>query len=79
MQYIKGYSFNTEEEVLAKINEINTHYGIPISPEEGTQNWCWYNEHIDGFYYIIEDDSISQFFGEPIDILIPSINITESI
>ena len=72
MQYIKGYSFNTEEEVLAKINEINTHYGIPVSTEEGTQNWCWYKEHADGFYYIIEDDSISQFFTESTEIEEPT-------
>ena len=73
MQYIKGYSFNTEEEVLAKINEINTHYGIPVSPDADTQNWCWYTEHADGFYYIVADDTISQFFGEAVDIQEPEI------
>jgi hypothetical protein len=73
MPYIKGYKFNTEEEVLTKISEINTHYGIPVSTEEGTQNWCWYSEHADGFYYIVADDTISQFFGEALDIQEPEI------
>jgi hypothetical protein len=74
MAYINGYSFNTEEEVLAKINEINNHYGIPTSAESSTQNWCWYKEHIDGFYYIIEDETISQFFTETTEIEEPEIN-----
>jgi len=72
MQYIKGYRFETESDVLDKINEINTHYGIPVTPDSDTQNWCWYKEHIDGFYYIVADETISQFFEEPIDIEEPS-------
>jgi hypothetical protein len=73
MPYIKGYRFETESDVLDKISEINTHYGIPVSAEEGTQNWCWYSEHADGFYYIVADDTISQFFGEAVDIEEPEI------
>jgi hypothetical protein len=72
MPYIKGYRFDTQEEVLAKINEINTHYGIPAAAESSTQNWCWYTEHAEGFYYIVADETISQFFEETVDIEEPS-------
>ena len=62
-----GYKFDTEEEVIAAVKLCNAHYGIPVSPEATTQNWCEYFHHEsedDDFYYIVGEEPV---LGEPVE------------
>jgi len=69
MQYIKkdilGYKFLNEQDCVNSIQLINTHYGYPKS-DSVTSSWCKYiYDEIDGFYYIIFDESLKVILGEP--------------
>ncbi len=51
-------------------NRLDNHYGIPVSPEDVTQNWCDYQTtELDNpiFYYIRFDESLTVVLGEPIN------------
>lgn len=69
MQYIKGYIFKNEEDAINAREKCDIFYGIPISSDDITQNWCEfiYNEMQD-FYYIIFDESLLPILGQPEDI-----------
>ena len=64
-----GYIFNTETEAINSRELNDKYYGIPVHPEDITQNWCDYkaSETIPVFYYIIYDESLLVTLGEPID------------
>jgi hypothetical protein len=64
------YKFNTQEEAEQAVQQCNTHYGIPVSPDAVTQTWCSFNEaalNIPSFFYITYDASLEVVLGEPID------------
>ena len=68
MAYINGYQYPTESEAIAARESVDAYYGIPISPDDVTQNWVDYqfaelNEP--QFWYIIFDESLTPILGEP--------------
>jgi len=65
---VTGYKFTTEQEAINARESIDLHYGIPISPNDITQNWTDYqtaelNNPI--FWYIVYDESLRVVLGEP--------------
>ncbi len=65
---VTGYKFTTEQEAINARESIDLHYGIPISPNDITQNWTDYqtaelNNPI--FWYIVYDESLEIVLGEP--------------
>lgn len=70
MQYIKGYQYITEQEAINAQALCNSYYGIPVSPDDITQNWVNYNfANLNNptFYYIVFDDSLLPVLGQPTD------------
>jgi hypothetical protein len=68
MQVI-GYKFTTEQETINAREQVDYNYGIPISPNDVTQNWVDYqaaelNDPM--FYYIVYDESLEIVLGQPI-------------
>ena len=65
---VLGYKYNTEQEAIYERESCDSYYGIPVSPEDITQNWCEYqiaelNSPI--FWYIVFDDSLIPVLGNP--------------
>ena len=68
MASINGYQYNTEQEAINARELCDTYYGIPVAPDDVTQNWVDYNfaELNDPqFYYIVFDDSLLPVLGQP--------------
>ncbi len=66
---IIGYKYTTEQEAINSRELVDAYYGIPVSPEDVTQNWVDYNTAtLDNpiFYYITFDESLKVVLGEPI-------------
>lgn len=77
MEYTKiiGYKYSTEQEAIDARETIDIYYGIPVSPDDVTQNWVEYNTaDLENpiFWYIIYDDSLLPVLGNPeiFDVLI---------
>ena len=65
---VTGYKYNTEQEVIDARELCDTHYGIPISPEDVTQNWVDYQVadlNNPTFWYIRYDNSLDVVLGTP--------------
>lgn len=76
---ILGYKYDTEQEAINARESCDAYYGIPVSPEDVTQNWVEYQIaelNIPKFYYIIYDESLKVVLGEPqtLDIITPPFN-----
>ncbi len=70
MAFIKGYKYTTEQDAINAREACDTYYGIPVNPDDITQNWTEYqiadlNNPI--FYYIIFDETLQPILGEPIN------------
>jgi hypothetical protein len=68
MVLIKGYQYNTEEEAITAREACDTYYGIPVSPDDVTQNWVDYQFaelNTPQFWYIVFDDSLLPVLGTP--------------
>jgi hypothetical protein len=68
MNIINGYKYTTESEAQAAQKACNDYYGIPVSPDDVTQNWVEYqlaelNEPT--FWYIVYDESLQVVLGKP--------------
>ena len=64
-----GYKYTNEQEAIDAREQVDAYYGIPVTPEDVTQNWCDYETAtLDNpiFYYITFDDSLRIVLGEPI-------------
>lgn len=66
---ITGYKYTNEQDAINARETCDAYYGIPVSPDDVTQNWVDYqtatlNNPI--FYYIIFDESLRVVLGEPI-------------
>jgi hypothetical protein len=71
MQYIKGYQYTTEQEAINAREACDAYYGIPISPEDVTQNWVDYQFaelNTPHFWYITYNESLLPILGIPIDL-----------
>ena len=65
---ITGYKYTIEQDAIDAREQCDAHYGIPVSPEDVTQNWCDYetaNLNNPIFYYIRFDESLQVVLGEP--------------
>ena len=65
---VTGYKYTTEQDAINARETCDAYYGIPVSPDDVTQNWVDYNTAtLDNpiFYYIIYDESLKVVLGEP--------------
>jgi hypothetical protein len=72
---LNGYKYDTEEEAIDAREACDAYYGIPVSPDDVTQNWvdyqfAEYNEP--QFWYIQYDDTLLPVLGEPIEFEVTS-------
>jgi len=67
---VNGYKYTTEQEAINAREACDTYYGIPVSPDDVTQNWVEYQTaNFDNpiFYYITFDESLKVVLGNPTD------------
>lgn len=65
-----GYKYNTEVEAITAREVCDAFYGIPVAPDDVTQNWVEYSFaelNTPQFWYIVYDESLLPVFGEPIE------------
>jgi hypothetical protein len=65
---VTGYKYTTEQEAIDSRELVDTYYGIPVSPDDVTQNWCNYQiANLDNpiFWYIVYDESLEIVLGVP--------------
>lgn len=63
-----GYQYTTEQDAINAREACDTYYGIPITPDSVTQNWCDYqiaNLNTPQFWYIVHDESLTPVLGTP--------------
>ena len=64
-----GYKYTNEQDAIDAREQVDAYYGIPVTPEDVTQNWCYYETAtLDNpiFYYIRFDESLTVILGNPI-------------
>jgi hypothetical protein len=67
---VLGYKYTTEQEAINAREACDTYYGIPVAPDDVTQNWVEYEAaDLDTpiFYYITFDESLKVVLGNPTD------------
>jgi hypothetical protein len=67
---VNGYKYTTEQEAINARETCDTYYGIPVAPDDVTQNWVEYETaSLDTpiFYYITFDESLKIVLGNPTD------------
>ena len=65
---ITGYKYTTEQEAITARELCDTYYGIPVHPDDITQNWVDYQQATyddPTFWYIRFDQSLEVVLGEP--------------
>jgi hypothetical protein len=65
---VTGYKYTTEQDAINARETCDTYYGIPIAPDDVTQNWTDYQiATLDNpiFYYITFDESLKVVLGDP--------------
>jgi hypothetical protein len=65
---ITGYKYTIEQDAIDAREQCDAYYGIPVSPEDVTQNWANYetaNLNNPIFYYIRFDESLQVVLGDP--------------
>lgn len=65
---ITGYKYTNEQDAIDAREQCDAYYGIPVSPDDVTQNWADYETaNLDNpiFYYIRFDESLTVVLGEP--------------
>lgn len=68
MAFINGYKYYTELEAINAREECDAYYGIPVSPDDVTQNWVDYQFaelNNPQFWYIVFDESLTPILGQP--------------
>jgi len=68
MQSIKGYQYITEQEAINARESVDSYYGIPVAPDDITQNWVDYQFgelNTPQFWYIVFDESLLIVLGTP--------------
>jgi len=73
---ITGYKYNTEQEAIDAWEVCDTYYGIPVTPDDITQNWIDYeiaDLNVPQFWYFIYGQSLEVVLGTPVqfDVVIP--------
>jgi hypothetical protein len=65
---VLGYKYDTEQEAINAREACDAYYGIPVSPNDVTQNWVEYQKtdlNNPNFWYIIYNDSLNVVLGTP--------------
>lgn len=65
---VTGYKYTNEQDAINARETCDAYYGIPVSPDDVTQNWVDYNTAtLDNpiFWYITFDESLTVVLGEP--------------
>jgi hypothetical protein len=65
---ITGYKYTTEQEAITARELCDAYYGIPVHPDDITQNWVDYQQATyddPTFWYIRFDQSLEVVLGEP--------------
>jgi hypothetical protein len=65
---VLGYKYTNEQDAINAREQVDAYYGIPVSPDDVTQNWVDYQTaeyDTPIFWYIIFDDSLKVVLGEP--------------
>lgn len=68
MAFINGYKYTTEQEAINARETCDAFYGIPVAPDDVTQNWIDYvfaEFNKPQFWYIIFDESLLPVLGQP--------------
>jgi hypothetical protein len=68
MLFINGYQYTTEQEAITARELCNAYYGIPVTPDDVTQNWVDYQFaelNTPQFWYIVFDESLTPVLGTP--------------
>jgi hypothetical protein len=76
---MQGYQYQTEQDAQDAQTACNTYYGIPVSPDDVTQNWVGYQYaelNTPTFWYIVYDESLLPVLGQPVEfeVIYPDIN-----
>jgi len=74
---VTGYKYTNEQDAINAREQCDAYYGIPVLPEDVTQNWVDYQTAtLDTpiFYYITFDESLTVILGQPItfEVTIPN-------
>jgi hypothetical protein len=70
MEFINGYQYPAEQEAITARELCDTYYGIPVAPDDVTQNWVDYQFaelNTPQFWYITFDESLLPILGKPIE------------
>lgn len=65
---VTGYKYTNEQDAINAREACDAYYGIPVSPDDVTQNWVEYQAaDLDTpiFWYIRHDNSLDVVLGEP--------------
>ena len=68
MAFINGYKYTTEQDAINARKACDTHYGIPVHPDDVTQHWVNYHYaelNTPPFWYIAFDESLALILGIP--------------
>lgn len=68
MAFINGYKYTIEQEAINAREACDAYYGIPVAPDDVTQNWVEYSFaalNKPPFWYIIFDESLLPVLGQP--------------
>jgi hypothetical protein len=68
MAFINVYKFDTKQIADEAMTYLNTHHGLPVQGGETMFGESSYEQHADGFYYIVFDTKWTSPLGEPIEI-----------
>ena len=72
-----GYKYTNEQDAINAREQIDAYYGIPVSPNDVTQNWVEYQTaDLDNpiFWYFGFHESLEVVLGEPetFDVTVPN-------
>jgi hypothetical protein len=65
---LNGYKYDIEQDAIDAREACDAYYGIPVAPDDVTQNWVDYQFaelNNPQFWYIVYDDSLLTVLGEP--------------
>ena len=68
MASTNGYQYHTEQEAIAARELCDAYYGIPVAPDDVTQNWVDYQFaelNTPQFWFIVYDASLLPVLGTP--------------
>ncbi len=68
MASINGYQYATPQEAIIARESVDSYYGIPVAPDDITQNWVDYQFaelNTPQFWYIVFDESLLVVLGTP--------------